>query len=231
MVLKYIYLFLLSSTIYFCTSNLLVADSTSADFNEKHWQEEVNKFDFKQEKLPEVKPTSDNNSDISLPSLPDLSSIIYVVIIVIVLVAVAFLVQKLVFQGNANSKINKTYSASELIEEELKESPIEEWPLQKLLTKYKQEGNVRHVIRIYYLMTLQSLNQAQYIQWERNKTNDHYLMELVNRPEYASFAQLSHIFNYVWYGEYALDHKQYAKACETFDSFIHPLTKLVAENE
>lgn len=217
---------------YIGANHLLLADSTSAGFNEKHWQEEVNKFDFKKEKLPEPsKQSPENNSDFSLPNLPDLSGVMYVIIVLVVLVLVVLIFQKLIFQGNANSKISSSFTASELIEEELKDAPIEEWPLQKLLTKYKQEQNVRHVVRIYYLMTLQSLHQAQYIQWEKNKTNDHYLMELVNKSEYTAFAQLSHIFNYVWYGEYSLDTKQYSKACEAFDSFIRPLTKLVAENE
>jgi uncharacterized protein YxeA len=208
----------------------MFADSSSTGFDEKHWKEEVDKFNFKQKKLPETKKHNPNSS-LSMPSIPDLSGVFFVVIIVIVLVIVSLIVQRMISQGNTNQKIKSTYSASELMEDELKETSIDEWPLQKLLTKYKQENNIRHVIRIYYLMTLQSLHQAQYIQWERNKTNDHYLMELVNRSEYTSFAELSHIFNYVWYGEYSLNNHQYAKACEAFDMFIHPLTKLAAEHE
>ncbi|MBC7451596.1 MAG: hypothetical protein H7259_08930 [Cytophagales bacterium] len=119
--------------------------------------------------------------------------------------------------SNGNARVENRISID--AEEELKEENIAEWPLQKLLNKYIQEGDIRNAIRIYYLMALQLLHLNGFIKWEKDKTNSRYVMEFASHERSKDFSTLTRIYETTWYGQFIPDEAMFAIAKSQFTMF------------
>jgi hypothetical protein len=65
--------------------------------------------------------------------------------------------------------------------------------------------NYRLAVRLLYLRSLKQLNDAQLIHWQIEKTNTTYLTELTDTDIRQSFGLLTTQFEYVWYGDFAVN--------------------------
>lgn len=193
-------------------------------FDSAHWKQEVSELNFIEDK-PET--TSDshvkNKKNFKFPNLQFLNGFVYIGVIILVAALLVLILNRFILINNTNTKLKGKYTAVSILDQELENKPIEEWNLNYLLEKYIKENNPRQVIRIYYLITLQQLHLIGKIQWEKNKTNEFYQQALLHTPLYPTFAKLSYIFNYVWYGEYPLLPEQYEEATQVFRTFIQSL--------
>lgn len=70
-----------------------------------------------------------------------------------------------------------------------------------LLEEAIANRNYRLAIRYLYIMTLQKLQNADLIQWHKEKTNRDYYYELPHDYQPA-FNDILRIYEYVWYGEF-----------------------------
>ncbi len=87
------------------------------------------------------------------------------------------------------------------------------------INKAVSSGNFRMAIRLNYLYTLKLLADKKYINWKIDKTNAVYVQELSTTNLNASFADITHLFDYVWYGDAIVDADAYHHAALTFNQF------------
>jgi hypothetical protein len=80
-------------------------------------------------------------------------------------------------------------------------------------------NNFRLAVRLYYLWTLRSLDNKALINWQRNKTNHQYLIELEQTHFFKDFAQLTLDFEYAWYGDFPLNEARFRDIQEAFIDF------------
>jgi len=84
-------------------------------------------------------------------------------------------------------------------------------------------GNYFVAIRLLYLQSLKLLSDKQLIEWEPGKTNAIYVRELKAHPQQQQFAQLTNIFDYVWYGKRSLNNEQFTEVQSSFHQFQQQL--------
>ncbi|MES2515545.1 MAG: hypothetical protein V4580_15425 [Bacteroidota bacterium] len=89
---------------------------------------------------------------------------------------------------------------------------------EKILKAY-QERDFRVAVRWLYLKQLFALNQKGTIIYQPYKTNIDYSLELTKMPYQKHFMELSRIYDYVWYGQYAISESDYQLFEANFKKF------------
>jgi len=79
----------------------------------------------------------------------------------------------------------------------------------KLIDQAVKQENYRLAIRYHYLETLAVLAGKGEIELREGKTNREYLHELKSNESRNVFSRLVYGFEFVWYGEFLPDEKQY----------------------
>jgi hypothetical protein len=141
------------------------------------------------------------------------------IVAVLVIVFVIYLLAKAVigkegqwiFGKNANKK-TIYYSDTE--------KNIHLFDFEKLIAASLQVGEKRTAIRYYYLWLLKIMAQNHYIEWDIEKTNSDYLYELQRPAHKEEFTYLSYLYNYIWYGEFEIDHTSFEKAENRFKNAL-----------
>lgn len=96
------------------------------------------------------------------------------------------------------------------------EEIIKTQDIQALIDQALKEKNYRLAIRYYYLLTLQQLSSKGLIDWQVQKTNHEYLYEIKNSDLREQFDTLTDLYDYIWYGNFEVDHSAFAKAQHAF---------------
>lgn len=98
---------------------------------------------------------------------------------------------------------------------------IEEMDIEALLRTSIQEKKYRLATRYYYLFVLKKLSDGQLITYNKEKTNAAYLFEIKDTAIRSHFSYLLYIYNYVWYGEFAVDEIKFQTIENKYKSFIN----------
>lgn len=133
---------------------------------------------------------------------------------------VLFLIIKFFLKVNARNIIDgkKAQSIVNLSDEE---SLIKEKDLPTLIKTAITNGNFKLATRYYYLLLLKKLSEKEHISWQQEKTNEDYIKELAtNESLYKEFETLTHLYDYVWYGEFLIDKEKFLKAETNFKKVI-----------
>lgn len=93
---------------------------------------------------------------------------------------------------------------------EAEENPMQA-DLQKLITKLIAANDFRGAVRAHFLLVLQRLHKANFIEWEKPKTNFDYVFEVRKHNFHQDFIRLTRTFEYVWYGEQPVDATHFAE--------------------
>jgi len=91
---------------------------------------------------------------------------------------------------------------------------IENKDIEALIKEAIALGDLRLAVRYYYLLILRELKNKQLISYEQEKTNEDYLKEIKETQIRYPFQRLTHLYDFVWYGNFAINPKQY-KTAET----------------
>ncbi|ASU36018.1 DUF4129 domain-containing protein [Mucilaginibacter xinganensis] len=81
------------------------------------------------------------------------------------------------------------------------------------------QNNYRLAVRLLYLRCLKQLNDKKLIQWQIDKTNTTYLYELTDPQQKQVFGLLTRQFEYVWYGNFAINKQAFASIDLLFQNF------------
>ena len=134
---------------------------------------------------------------------------------------VLFILYKLFLTEGVFRRAGKTVKeAAPNVEEEVidKESDFD-----VLIRNALQNKNYRLAVRYHYLQTLHLLAGKNQIQLAADKTNDHYVREVANKNFQPGFAAITRNYEYVWYGEFAIDELVYIKLKSASASFNNQL--------
>lgn len=85
------------------------------------------------------------------------------------------------------------------------------------------QHNYRLAVRLLYLNCLKKLSDTNLIQWQIDKTNSAYIVELDNPEQKHLFRMLTRRFEYVWYGNFAIDKQTFGNINQLFHNFIKQL--------
>ncbi|MBB6236641.1 hypothetical protein HDC90_001253 [Pedobacter sp. AK013] len=111
-------------------------------------------------------------------------------------------------------KSKETILPYDVITENIHEIDYEQ-ELQRLVAERK----FRLAVRLLYLRALKKLSDAEIIQWQPDKTNYNYLME-ISKPELRDdFSQLTLQFDYIWYGDFPIDEVKFDPINQLFNQF------------
>lgn len=84
-----------------------------------------------------------------------------------------------------------------------------------------QERNFRAAIRFMYLKSLRSLNDKGWIRYHAQGTNNEYISQVHPYGVGNEFRFLTHVYEYVWYGEFALSEEQFNRVQQNFQHFFN----------
>lgn len=97
--------------------------------------------------------------------------------------------------------------------------------LELMLEKALAKEDYREAIRIYFIFILRALSKKQWINWEKEKTNFSYLIEMRKNKFYNEFETSVSIYELVWYGKRALDKEMYLSLEPKFKELTKELEK------
>jgi hypothetical protein len=124
-----------------------------------------------------------------------------VIILVFIFVFIALLV--ILLGGDIQSLFSGNRSSSPSVSLFSGES-IETTDFDTLIAQEIEKGNFNLALRFVYLKLLQSLTHLHYINWQKDKTNREYMLELSQKSFIGEFKNITNIYEYVWYGKFQI---------------------------
>jgi hypothetical protein len=113
-----------------------------------------------------------------------------------------------------NSKKAKTVAAGEI-------SDIQDINLDEKIQQALAAKDHRMAVRYMYLKALKLLNERQWIRYHADGTNFEYVNQMSGRKQASEFSYLTRIYDYVWYGEFAVTEDQFDIVYKNFSHFYN----------
>lgn len=99
--------------------------------------------------------------------------------------------------------------------------------IKKLIEKALEAKDYRLAVRYYYLFILKKLTDAELINYEFDKTNSEYFAEITSEKINSGFKKVTTLYDYIWYGSFAVTEEDFLKAQKTFTSLENQIPKTV----
>ena len=103
------------------------------------------------------------------------------------------------------------------------EMEIMESDLDEMIGKEIINNNFRFAVRYLYLKLLKALNDKEYIHLQAHKTNYDFQYEMKDKACAKDFAGLSKVFEFVWYGDFAIGKEIFSKIYGDFNTIFTQL--------
>lgn len=87
------------------------------------------------------------------------------------------------------------------------------------LQKAVAQQNFRGAIRLHFLQLLTQLSARGFIQYKEGRTNTEYLNQMGSTNQYSKFRRLVSIYEYAWYGQFAVSATTYKSVATDFSEF------------
>jgi len=159
-------------------------------------------------------------SDINAPSW-SFHWLKYVLIGLLIAFLVFLLIKVLSKEGNKNlAKDQRIIEDLARADEDLANTDLEAILKRALVMK-----DHRLALRIRYLMLLKELDTLGLIKHRKDKTNMTYVLELSDKKEQLPFQKLTHIFEFIWYGDHSISEVHYSELDTLFISITESLDK------
>lgn len=163
-----------------------------------------------------------NRSNNQMPEFFSIPSWLGNFIIILLIIALAALIFYLFFKAPANEEDKK-------IKHDLDDIPPSEIPkseLQIRLEKALLNKDYRLAIRIYFIFLIKELSEKKLINWEKEKTNYSYLVEMRNHKYYNEFDETVILYELIWYGKRKINEDDYHKIEPQFKSLVEKIEKV-----
>lgn len=119
------------------------------------------------------------------------------------------------FSGMERRNLFRSGKSSAIVFKESNED-IREMDLPTAIRQAEEEGNYRLALRLQYLNSLRKLSDRNVINYTINKTNHDYARELIGTPYADSFARVTLLYEFGWYGEFEVTREMYDKIRSIF---------------
>ncbi len=100
------------------------------------------------------------------------------------------------------------------------EEIVQSQDIKKLIAEAIENGNFRLVIRYYYLLVLQDLDQKKVITYQLQKTNEDYLSEISTASLQEQFKVITRMYDHIWYGSFEISPTNFKIAEQDFLKMI-----------
>ncbi|MBS1942890.1 MAG: DUF4129 domain-containing protein [Bacteroidetes bacterium] len=137
----------------------------------------------------------------------------------IILLAAGFLLfylRKRLFHGGFAAEAAKPRQVLEIGED------ITRIDLDGLLAEAENQRDWRMALRYQYLLVLRRLADGGSIRFQPDNTDRDYLRQLMNPAERSTFAELSFLFKWAWFGDAPMDQARYRSLAPAFKGFPSP---------
>ncbi|PSG86431.1 DUF4129 domain-containing protein [Aurantibacter aestuarii] len=141
---------------------------------------------------------------------------------VIIILLVVYFIYRAIINKEGKWVFGKS-SNKTIIPVDAVETNIHETNFETLISSAESELQYRLAIRYYYLWLLKELTRKGLIEYDAEKTNSDYQLELTNHTQAEKFAYTSYLYNYIWYGEFTVDEIQFSKAKKAFIHFLNSI--------
>jgi hypothetical protein len=121
-----------------------------------------------------------------------------------------------------SSFLSNSKAGSVFLNEE--EEIVQSRDIKKLIDEAVTAENYRLAVRYQYLLILQQLSQAGYIDYQFPKTDEEYLAEIEKEPLKNQFKKITRIYDFIWYGSFGVTKENYPQAEKEFKK-MHQLIK------
>ena len=99
--------------------------------------------------------------------------------------------------------------------------------IKKLIKKALKNQDYRLAVRYYYLLILKKLRDAELIDYEFDKTNTDYFSEITSEEIRLQFKKATTLYDYIWYGSFAVTEDDFQKAEKTFTNLENQIPKAI----
>lgn len=96
---------------------------------------------------------------------------------------------------------------------------LEEEDLDEGLKRALVAQDHRLAVRYLYLKTLRLLDEKQWIRYHAQATNQEYISQLSGLPQGETFRFLTGAYERVWYGDFAINERQFTSLMQYFQDF------------
>lgn len=163
----------------------------------------------------------DLNSDIKASEFTDIALKLFYVVIFLLVV---FFIVKAIINNEGNWVFGKSSDKSIIPVIDI-ENNIYSTDFKSLIASAEGDDNYRLAVRYYYLWLLKTLSEAEIINYDVEKTNSDYYIEIEQTQTKEEFSYTSYLYNYIWYGEFDIDDHQFQKAKMAFTHFLNSIKK------
>lgn len=112
-------------------------------------------------------------------------------------------------------------SKARAVAEEEAEEVLDNDSLDARIKSAIAQGNYRAAVRFLFLKTLNGLHEKGWIRYHAQGTNQAYLTQVSPYGVGKEFRFLSHVYEYVWYGEFILTEEQFNQVHQHFQQFYN----------
>lgn len=142
----------------------------------------------------------------------------------VLLAVLLFLLIRLFLKVKSNKLITEDKAKNKVAFTE-EEQIIKNEDINALINQAIAQGNYRLAVRYCYLQSLKYLTEKEMIDWQPQKTNTDYLAELSKSQLQKGFANITKIYDYVWYGEFNIDAAKFESLKLNFETLNQNITK------
>ncbi len=140
----------------------------------------------------------------------------------IIAVVVLYLIINFFLKINSRNIISGK-SNKEIVHLQVDEELLHSKDLPTLIHAAVASKNYRLATRYQYVLLLQKLSNKELIVWEQQKTNEDYSKELQDKNIHVEFDKITQLYDYVWYGNFEINDKQYLKGMENVQKIEHKI--------
>lgn len=140
------------------------------------------------------------------------------------IVGLIFLIIYLFAKYNPGQSFLKDSNSSELNWTE-EEEIINQKDIPKLIEKAIADAEYRLATRYYFLLILKKLRDKELIDYEFQKTNEAYQKELSQTHINDNFSEVTRYYDYIWYGDFAVDHSLFETVKKEFETLLNQIPK------
>lgn len=150
--------------------------------------------------MPDFDPPDVDAPDVDMDA-PNFSGGFWKFLMFLLIFAALFIIAYLIIKNRKPSDKKLVVQ----VENDWNPEIISKTELELRLEEAMAREDYRECVRIYFTFILKELIRKGWIQWKKEKTNYHYVLEMQRRPEAYRFSECVRIYDLVWYGEYFID--------------------------
>ena len=167
------------------------------------------------------KPPPPSNADVSTPAVGGLGVLGYILLGVFVVGLLVLIFYLFLNSESKGAAVKQRVTTDNIEDVNPTEIPLTE--LQRLLKEALDSGDYRGAVRIYFIFIVRGLSEKGWIQWEKEKTNFHYLSEMAGKKGYDDFILSVTYFEFIWYGKREIDAAKFEEIQPNFTGFLDKL--------